>query len=1215
MARIDDLTKQQRAERIWLTVKKHARGITEAEITQELNMGRRTVNNYLRDLEYEGKVFKNGRLWFPLNLRGTRLRSFELSPEEAVALYLGVRLLAKQHDKRNEPAETALLKLAQVLKSDAGVGDEIEQAARELAQRPVKEGYPPVFRDIVRGYIYRKKVRIAYKPLGQEDEFETTFSTYLLEPSAVGFSTYLIGHSSIVDELRSYKLERVQSVQLTNEDYEIPADFDGLAILRNAWNIVSGKNTGEVILRFSPKVRERVLETQWHPSQRTGDDPEKEGWLRWSAQVASTLDMLPWIRGWGADVEVLKPDELQQQIMLDLKRNMQNYHLSISRDNIDDRLLQLWGKTQGDLFHPALYHMLDVGHIAQWLLSERASPRWRRVLSRALNAQPETLREWLPHVIALHDLGKLSPLFQMLNRAQLKRLRNGGFLFPKISRKKLKTLWHPIVGHELLVSSPSFADWPPGLTQVIKGMVIGHHGSYPRISREMAVDLQNLHENSEWEHLRHRALEILSGVFLIKKPDPWPNPENRSAAIGVLTGFCILCDWLGSDAAYFSPQPATPLLKYITDSRSRAFERVQTAGLFQASTSDAPTRFHALFGFSPRPLQTVTENIPENMLRHPLLAIIEAPTGEGKTEAALLLARRIAALQGTDEMYVALPTMATSNAMHKRVQEHITKHLHLSGDVRLVHGQSFLQEDDLLLKPLDNLPDEQHPAEDWFSPKKKALLAPFGVGTIDQTELTALNVRHNMLRMIGLAGKVVILDEVHAYDTYMMSIIKRMVEWLSALGSSIILLSATLPQKHRRGLADAFATGAGAQITDDYPNLFLVNAQGETYASARPIGVDALNRRTIHLDFLDFEDSQAVEKAHWLLKQVGGGGCVAWMSNTVQRAQDIFRELKKIAPPDVDLDLLHARFPLDTREQLEDSIVEKYGKAQNGKRPSKGIVIGTQVLEQSLDLDFDLLVSDLAPIDLLLQRIGRLHRHDRQGARGPHTQPRCYINNRITEGDKAVYHPYLLQKTQEVLAGRRDIQLPESYRPLVDSVYGEETLPEMQTDADRLEEEAKTRLIAPPFPNHPFYMRSNRVPFIEDEDGTSWLIAKTRWGRESITVIPLQRVGDFAIPALADSSPAVAINRKADRPIQLRLLRRGLRISNPRLLKYLKEQKTLPLFRSSLLKQVYPLWVEPCAENEHVFTGIPDLPKPVYLHPLLGLVFGDCRENADSAGT
>ncbi len=332
MPKIDESTKMQRLERISLLLARNARGVTEAEIADEMRLERRTVNNYLRELEFQGKALKDGLYWFPLVLKESRLRPFDLSPEEAVTLYLGARLLAKQHDKRNEPAESALLKLASVLKADAGVGDEIEQAARELAGRPVQQGYQPIFRDVVRGYIYRKKIELTYRPLNWNKAFETTFSTYLIEPSPIGFSTYLIGHSSKVNALRAYKLERIESARLTSESYMIPPGFPGLDILRNAWSIVMGEEVIRVVLRFSEKVKARVLETRWHPSQETLDDPDKPGWLRWQVDVADTLDLLPWIRGWGADCEVLEPEELRKALEKEARRLARVYGVGTSNE-------------------------------------------------------------------------------------------------------------------------------------------------------------------------------------------------------------------------------------------------------------------------------------------------------------------------------------------------------------------------------------------------------------------------------------------------------------------------------------------------------------------------------------------------------------------------------------------------------------------------------------------------------------------------------------------------------------------------------------------------------------------------------------------------------------------------------------------------------------------------------------------------------------------
>ena len=331
MPKIDETTRLQRLERISLLLMRNARGLTEGEIADEVNIDRRTVNNYLRELDFQGKAYKDGIYWFPFVLKESRLRPFDLSPEEAVTLYLGARLLSKQQDKRNELAETALLKLATALKADAGIGAEIEQAARELAQRPLQKEYQPIFRDVVRGYIYRRKIEISYRPLNWKKSFQTTFSTYLLEPSPIGFTTYLIGHSSIVNAQRAYKMERIESVRLSKEEYAVPPDFPGLEILRSAWSIMMGEERVRVVLRFSERVKTRVLETRWHPSQHTRDDPDKPGCLLWEVQVADTLDLLPWIRSWGADVEVLEPREIREALEKEVRKLARVYGVGDAR--------------------------------------------------------------------------------------------------------------------------------------------------------------------------------------------------------------------------------------------------------------------------------------------------------------------------------------------------------------------------------------------------------------------------------------------------------------------------------------------------------------------------------------------------------------------------------------------------------------------------------------------------------------------------------------------------------------------------------------------------------------------------------------------------------------------------------------------------------------------------------------------------------------------
>ena len=623
---------------------------------------------------------------------------------------------------------------------------------------------------------------------------------------------------------------------------------------------------------------------------------------------------------------------------------------------------------------------------------------------------------------------------------------------------------------------------------------------------------------------------------------------------------------------------------YAVVSQQRALEAVERAGFLQPTSGNAPAAFAALFTDirTPRPLQEAIDAVPTELLSEPALAFLEAPTGEGKTEAALALAHRIGTLRGTDALYYALPTMATSNQMFARVNHHLAERLGLSTRSRLVHGQAFLLEDDHEPRPLKNGLDEEHPMVSWFSPLKRALLAPFGVGTIDQVELAALNVRHVALRCAGLAGKVVILDEVHAYDVYMTTIIERLLAWLRAMGASVIVLSATLPLSRRRALQAAW----GEDALDDrregsYPRLDVTSRAGR-HVSSPPA---YQTQRTIALRWLELSDEAADARAAWLLDQVQHGGCACWIANTVAAAQALYRALREHAPCDLALHLLHSRFPAARREQLEAEVMLRYGPASPDRR--RGIVVGTQVLEQSLDLDFDLMVSDLAPADLLLQRAGRLHRHCRP--QRPITGATLWVNvARHADGtpnlgaNAAVYAEYVLRRTLEILADRDMLRLPHDYRSLIEDAYAEgepddaDLLPSWDayrraTSAAR--KEAEQRLLPCPQAEEIFCTTAAELHFQENEESASWGVAQTRLGAESVTLVPLERRGRRAWLCSADLT--LALDAPCDRATALTVLRHAIRVSHRGVLRAL-EPEAVPdttLFRHPLLGRLRPLWL------------------------------------------
>ena len=586
--------------------------------------------------------------------------------------------------------------------------------------------------------------------------------------------------------------------------------------------------------------------------------------------------------------------------------------------NSTAELQRCWGKTDPknsdpQQFHPALYHMLDVGHVAQILLSDACPPKWINTISTTFRIETDITRSLFPFLIALHDIGKVSATFQRMNADQYARLIKEGFQFGQSS-----DLYHTQVSRNFIrferpkANSMEMTDED---FRVIGEMSAGHHGYF--ISASDITDTRIKLRKEEpplWKKLRISAFSTLLGVFIQPGRIFSFGSYNISAAALILTGFTTLCDWVSSDQRFFIPEPIADLDNYIVLSRERAREAVYQDGFSRVKKSIAPATFSALFPSLkyPRPLQLAIDEIPDNILREPSLTVIEAPTGEGKTEAALTLAHRIALLRGFEELYYALPTMATSNQMYFRVQKFLHEQLGLGTSAKLIHGQSFLQQDLVPVEPLSNGIDNQdNLSMDWFNSKKRALLAPFGVGTIDQIELGALNVRHSSLRLSGLAGKVVILDEVHAYDTYMTTIIVRLLEWLRTLGTSVILLSATLPQSRREQLVRGFNPDVTIPMgSAAYP---LIMAVGENdFKQLTPNAVSP--QRELNLEFLDLASEQYDEKASWLLQQVEHGGIACWITNTVERAQQTCHALQQSADEDVEIILIHARFPLAQRE-------------------------------------------------------------------------------------------------------------------------------------------------------------------------------------------------------------------------------------------------------------------------------------------------------------
>jgi len=1171
MPKMDQDTKWKRIDLVLHLLTRHPNGLTEREVAETLNMGRRTVNNYLRELEIQGKLYKDGRLWLALPYHRTRLRHLEISPEEAMTLYLATRLLVKQHDKRNESAEAALVKLAEVLTGDAGVGHEIHQAALELARRPGDESYSRVFRTVMQSYIYRRKASVTYHPLNGKP-FQTVLSPYLLEPSAIGYATYVIGHSSIVDALRTYKLQRIQQATLTTEEYIVPPDFPGLEYLRSAWSIISGEDLIPVKLRFSPRVTRRVRESRWHPSQDIVDDPDNPGGCIWTAQIGDLIDFLPWVRSWGADVEVLEPERLRKALVNEARRLADVYGI---RPIPTYQLL--WAKTSRDRSetHPLIYHLIDVAQVVLALWDRSLPEATRCYFARAMGMDQASARQWLAFAAGLHDLGKACPAFQSQHEASKQALLKRGLSFEK-QRVRTRTPHGWVSAWALRRLLPRQLDVDDGLARQIAHTVGGHHGVFPT-----AHGLQNIgparRGGVDWDAVRADLFDALADLVDVRQLPPWPKRLTDDQTFWtMLAGLTSFADWLGSIEDYFFDLTAPDLDVYADLARQQANLALGQLGWAGWSPPTQTAGFSELFDFTPRPLQEAVVSLAEH-IEAPALVIVEAPTGEGKTEAALYLADHWLQAEQQRGTYVAMPTQATSNQMLSRVKRFLEqRHADQQVELLLLHGNAAWSQDmeELRLAAVDESEGHTVVAHSWFLPKKRSFLAPFAVGTVDQALMSILQTKHFFVRLFGLSHKTVIFDEVHAYDTYMSALFQRLLKWLATMETTVVLLSATLPDQTRRQLMEAY-TGRPFTQSSPYPSISWATAEAD---GVLPVETSATGTRTLTVEWVDGRPQALAETLRAELEE---GGCAAVICNTVGRAQTIYQTLRdaQIVPPD-DLTLFHARFPLHLRQQTESLVLDQFGKG--GTRPERAIVVATQVIEQSLDLDFDLMITDPAPVDLMLQRAGRLQRH-RDTHRPPRLNtPRLLITTPQMQGgipewgsDGYVYEPYVLLHSYVALRDLAEIAVPANVQPLIDAVYDDENPIPANLDTPLREAlEQAYQVMTQTMRQHRYKARKNLIPSPDDEDVLSagnlqldednpelhdtWR-AMTRLVRPSVTLVCLHRLADgFALDRGGER--LISLEEHPDRELTAELAHRTVTVS------------TYPVFKHFIEKDPPPGW-------------------------------------------
>lgn len=663
-----------------------------------------------------------------------------------------------------------------------------------------------------------------------------------------------------------------------------------------------------------------------------------------------------------------------------------------------EQLFRYWGKADPNYageatWHPLVYHCLDVAACGQVLLARQ--PVWMEKLEPLSGIEQPKLTLWIVFLLAIHDIGKFGEGFQSI-RQDLQQVLQGRVA------KVAYDVRHDTLGYAVLMEHlpawlgcPELAQRGGSQLRLWAAAVTGHHGRPPKNDGLQAHVLRHLPVNTVLKD----AGQFVADVRHLLLPATWSFPsradgslERYKRASWLVAGLAVAADWLGSNTRWFNyHQPDLSLTDYWRQiALPRAEVAVTESGLFAANPA-RDASFAKLFPHisdTPTPLQRWAETVP--IARAPQLFLLEELTGGGKTEAALTLAGRLMSAGRGHGVYFALPTMATADAMFDRVQktaageaEEPWQRFFADGEPSLVLAHSAAktkQKLDALQRRdagYDDRREEasasQHSSAWLVDSRKKALLADFGVGTVDQALLSVMPLRHQSLRLLGLSTKVLVVDEVHACDCYMGELLARLLRFHAALGGSAVLLSATLPLDQRARLLAAFAEGAGHPAFKPEQTTYpLATHLHESGLDEAPIQPRAAASRKVTVEPLA-DEAAVFQRLH---ATVARGGCAVWVRNTVADAVSAWTAWRSNYP-DCSATLFHARFALCDRLYIGKHINKDFGPASTPATRRGKLVIATQVVEQSLDVDFDDMVSDLAPIDLIVQRAGRLQRHKR----------------------------------------------------------------------------------------------------------------------------------------------------------------------------------------------------------------------------------------------
>ncbi|MCX5535175.1 CRISPR-associated helicase Cas3' [Streptomyces sp. NBC_00006] len=796
---------------------------------------------------------------------------------------------------------------------------------------------------------------------------------------------------------------------------------------------------------------------------------------------------------------------------------------------VDDRAWAKWQGLEGTGSpYPAICHLIDTAVLAGHLWDRYLSPGQRATVASGWGVGPEHARALVMFWAGLHDLGKLCPAFQ----AQTRQVTAGLLVDSDYASSDTDWIRHERVSHltaPALLADLGYSVHRRPLRSVAHqvGQILGgHHGTYGKALDAFTIAAPERHEprvgdGPGWR--RQRAAHARTVLEICGLPQP-PAQLAPAGACVLATGLIILADWIASSQGWVRARhherraSHDPLdwAAHAARAHAAAPHALSRAELRHPAWAPAGT-FQDLFSHitSPYPLQLdIADRLPE-LAQGPGLVLVTAPTGDGKTEGALFAAHVLGHAAGTQGLGVFLPTMATTDAMFRRVRSFTARTAAHPVPVTLLHSMAWLNADyDPDQSVLSDHTDLATVVGQWLRGRYRGLLAGAAVGTWDTAALAALPTRFNALRWLGLTGKTVIIDEAHAYDRYGHRVTERLLQWLGHLRVPVVLMSATLTGTIATTLVNAYRTGAGhttpTTINPTYPGWTHVDATTGTVTTSPTLTTTRARQLTITLNHVQHHAAPtnphsrdaAILRAAQPLTDTGDGALLI-VCNTVADAQHTARLLRSPSPTAPLVQLLHARMPARQRAGITRRIERWTGP--HGTRPRRPfIVVATQVIEQSLDVDFDHVISDLAPAALLLQRAGRCHRHPRPHrptwARTPAMTVLVPTGQLPPRTWGSVYPETLLTRTITALEALPDgaCRIPDDVQHLVDTVYAEDWATTAGTDHIATELAMSTLADQATIPPPAATRDLHPLTTIDDEN-----LLVTRLGADSIRVLPV----------------------------------------------------------------------------------------------------------------